>query len=77
MDLSSDQGGCDLRSTPVKDSPTPVANTPEELETSMYKIKLLTTTAIVAFAFVGTAFAADPMVGGAAMSTTKISFRTL
>jgi uncharacterized surface protein with fasciclin (FAS1) repeats len=37
----------------------------------MYKIKLLTTTAIVAFAMGGTAFAADPMVGGAAMSNHK------
>jgi len=37
----------------------------------MSKIKLLATTAIVAFAFVGPAFAADPMVGGAAMSANK------
>ena len=37
----------------------------------MNTIKLLTTTAIVAFAFVGTAFASDPMVGGAAMSANK------
>lgn len=54
----------------AKDSPTPVAH-PRELETSMYKIKLLTTTAVVAFAIVGTAWAADPMVGGAAMSNQK------
>src|SRR6202521_6396971 len=37
----------------------------------MSKIKLLTTTAIVAFAFIGTALAADPMVGGAAMYPSK------
>jgi uncharacterized surface protein with fasciclin (FAS1) repeats len=37
----------------------------------MSKIKLLTTTAIVAFAFIGTALAANPMVGGAAMSPKK------
>jgi uncharacterized surface protein with fasciclin (FAS1) repeats len=37
----------------------------------MNKIKLLTTTAIVAFAFVGPAVAADPMVGGASMSPNK------
>jgi uncharacterized surface protein with fasciclin (FAS1) repeats len=46
------------------------ANTPE-LKTSMNKIKFLTTTAIVAFAFIGTAFAANPMVGGSAMSANK------
>ncbi|MGB7034275.1 MAG: fasciclin domain-containing protein [Xanthobacteraceae bacterium] len=37
----------------------------------MSKIKLLTATAVVAFAFAGPAFAADPMVGGAAMYANK------
>src|ERR1700683_3419676 len=37
----------------------------------MNKIKLLTAAAIVATAFVGTAFAEDPMVGGAAMYPNK------
>lgn len=37
----------------------------------MTKFKLLTTTAILAFAIVGPALAADPMVGGAAMSANK------
>src|ERR1700684_385 len=37
----------------------------------MNKIRLLATTAIVAFAFAGPAFADDPMVGGAAMSPNK------
>ena len=39
--------------------------------TVMKKIDLLTATAFVAFLGVGTAFAANPMVGGAAMSDTK------
>ena len=37
----------------------------------MSKIKLLATTTIVAFAFIGPALAADPMVGGAAMHANK------
>src|SRR5271154_5473181 len=37
----------------------------------MRKIKLSTATAIVALALAGTAFAADPLVGGAAMYPTK------
>ena len=37
----------------------------------MNKSKLLTATAIVTLAFVGTALAADPMVGGAAMYPSK------
>jgi uncharacterized surface protein with fasciclin (FAS1) repeats len=37
----------------------------------MSKIKLLATTAIVAFGLIGTALAANPMVGGAAMSPNK------
>ncbi len=37
----------------------------------MSKIKLLTATAVAAFAFAGPAFAADPMVGGAAMYANK------
>ena len=37
----------------------------------MNKIKLLATTAVLAFAFVGPALADDPMVGGAAMSANK------
>src|ERR1700727_2362925 len=37
----------------------------------MNKIKLLTAAAIVATAFVGTAFAENPMVGGAAMYPNK------
>ena len=37
----------------------------------MRKIQLLTATALVAFACVGPALAADPMVGGAAMYPTK------
>src|SRR5580700_10198758 len=37
----------------------------------MSKFKLLATTAIVAFALVGPALAADPMVGGAAMYPNK------
>jgi len=37
----------------------------------MSKLKLLTTTAVVAFALVGPALAADPMVGGAAMYANK------
>src|SRR5271154_6286376 len=37
----------------------------------MRKIKLSTATAIVTLALAGTAFAADPMVGGAAMYPTK------
>ena len=57
--IHADEGDSDVR-----------GNT-REVETPMSKIKLLTTTAIVAFAFVGTAFAADPMVGGAAMSANK------
>jgi uncharacterized surface protein with fasciclin (FAS1) repeats len=57
--IHADEGDSDVR-----------GNT-REVETPMSKIKLLTTTAIVAFAVVGTAFAADPMVGGAAMSANK------
>ena len=37
----------------------------------MHTIKLSTATAIVALALVGTAFAPDPMVGGAAMYPSK------
>ncbi len=37
----------------------------------MHTIKLSTATAIVALALVGTAFASDPMVGGAAMYPSK------
>jgi uncharacterized surface protein with fasciclin (FAS1) repeats len=39
--------------------------------TQMNKIKLLTAAAIIATAFVGTAFAENPMVGGAAMYPNK------
>jgi len=69
-----DRSGDPVRSaysiTPAEDSPTPVA-APEELKILMNKIKLLATTAFVAFAFVGPALANDPMVGGAAMSAQK------
>ena len=39
--------------------------------TQMNKIKLLTAASIIATAFVGTAFAENPMVGGAAMYPNK------
>jgi uncharacterized surface protein with fasciclin (FAS1) repeats len=56
--------------TPAEDCPTSVA-APKELKTFMNKIKLLATTAVVTFAFIGTALADNPMVGGAAMSAQK------
>jgi uncharacterized surface protein with fasciclin (FAS1) repeats len=54
--------------TLAEDKPTPVT---QRSRTHMNKSKLLIPTAIVALAFVGTALAADPMVGGAAMYPSK------
>jgi uncharacterized surface protein with fasciclin (FAS1) repeats len=52
----------------VEERPTPVTRWSLK---KMRKIKLSTATAIVALSLVSTAFAADPMVGGAAMYPTK------
>jgi uncharacterized surface protein with fasciclin (FAS1) repeats len=52
----------------AEDKPTPVAL---RSKIHMNKSKLLTATAILTVAFVGTALAADPMVGGAAMYPSK------
>ena len=54
--------------TLAEERPTPVT---QWSYMHMRKIKLSTATAIVALALVGTAFAADPMVGGAAMYPSK------
>ncbi len=54
--------------TLAEERPTPVTRWSYM---QMRKIKLSTATAIVVLAFVGTAFAADPMVGGAAMYPSK------
>ena len=54
--------------TLAEERPTPVT---QWSYMQMRTIKLSTATAIVALALVGTAFAADPMVGGAAMYPSK------
>ena len=58
----------DLGVTLAEERPTPVT---QWSYMKMRKIKLSTATAIVTLALVGTAFAADPMVGGAAMYPSK------